>query len=369
MSLLVNPSAENADGIITKKSFILLGDVDGDGFITNNDVNMIFNSMDSQVQTSSGMQTQKATVVLTPEQKERADLNNDGLITALDAQIIQKYIYERNNKSLPKSANYLVELISIRNKLRLYEPHNYAKDYNNRLNSGDTLQLINSGASDYDIIGSLLVNENVAHVNIDVSTVTKDEAIYQMLAGNVAKDLSFDLDKSGNITQNDYAISRGLEIDKSIAEAETPIITTAPSPETKTIQVVEEKKIENDMLTMKTLPAEIGLIENGGFISDTPNLPVGGGSLPGQGTPSIPISTTPVSSPQVDYVFPADVVGDNPFGSERGTAPILRTPEEQKAFDDRTRENEKKMSDYMNQSNISPVIIGIIIFAFLIFSD
>lgn len=325
MALLVNPSGQNPDGAISeKKSFILLGDVNGDGFITREDVNMIYNSLDTKVQVSLGngnfeMRTQKATVVLTPEQKERADVDNDGIVTAQDAAIINQYISQKNQ--LPRLSPQLIELISTKNKIRLYEVHNY-QDKNNRISNADTAQLVASGASDYDIISSLLVNESKAPVNIDIANVPKEEAIYQMLAGNAEKDLSFDLDKSGAITQNDYNIARGLEINTAIKETEENLkpksepITVTQIPD-KTYQEPLEIKdpIKEVIMDAKTLPAETPIIEDGTFTSGSPTYPTGGGSLPGGGVPPLSEPIVPPSNqlpkdnlPMIDYTVPKELI-------------------------------------------------------------
>jgi hypothetical protein len=56
-----------------------MGDVDGDGWVTNNDAQMIAEYVVDMI-------------TLTPEQLNRADVNGDGMVDIVDAMFIAQYV-------------------------------------------------------------------------------------------------------------------------------------------------------------------------------------------------------------------------------------------------------------------------------------
>jgi hypothetical protein len=147
-------------------------------------------------------------------------------------------------------------------------------------------------------------------VNID--DLSEAEIIQEMLYNNIENDLRYDLDNSGNITNNDYLIARGLTPDNSINEAEQYIMSE--------LENINENNITNEFIEDAFIDDDVNNISD----YSLPNvvklpLPNNDDNFIIPSVPDYPINIVPIDEPIFE--------DDNPY-YELPNPPRLPLPED-----------------------------------------
>jgi hypothetical protein len=298
--------------------YTLYGDLDQDDFLSNNDVYKILESVPQKLigyKNGVPVETIVPAKSLTKQEYILADIDNDNIASARDANFIEQYLFSKQNylngKSdlFVKEAFPLVEFIARKNNLKLLQEVDKYKDLENQK---VRRELLNNGASDKEIISTWLYDAERDKPEVNIDDLSEAEIIQEMLYNNIENDLRYDLDNSGNITNNDYLIARGLTPDNSINEAEQYIMSE--------LENINENNITNEFIEDAFIDDDVNNISD----YSLPNvvklpLPNNDDNFIIPSVPDYPINIVPIDEPIFE--------DDNPY-YELPNPPRLPLPED-----------------------------------------
>lgn len=234
--------------------YTLFGDLDQDNNYSKQDVYKILESLPSkQISFVNGVKVETDVIPkeLTKTEKKLADVDNDNIATGRDANFIEQYLLSKQNylngvnDLFVKEAFPLVEYLAFKNNLKLLQEVDKYKDLEMQ---NVRRELLKAGATDKEIISTWLYDQERDKPEINIEEISQAEIIEQMLFNNIDKNLDFDIDNSGNITNNDYLIARGLTPDNNIKEVEAFIMSE--------VNKINEDNLINDFKLIDFEPIE-----------------------------------------------------------------------------------------------------------------